>query len=167
MAEDDEDMKAVAMEEFNKTAKAVRKDISTFEASIEQTKAEIEKMNYYVTFYSQPTLPKDIIEKAEANPIEQRNLMQELITKIIPHKITIFTKLRREKGKEMNKPYTSKDYITVKNGAVLAEVHTINVVYYIFYNANGREPIRYAYYLSADVVYNGSEFAIDYIKGLG
>lgn len=167
MAEDDEDMKAMAMEEFNKTAKAIRKDKTTYEGSITAAKKEIERLTILRDYYSSPTLPKDIIEKAEANPTEQRNLVKQLITKIVPHKITTFRKQRREKGKESRKAYNATDIITVKNGAVLVEVHAINGVYYIFYNANGREAIRYAYYLSADVVYTGSEFATDYIKGLG
>ena len=96
-----------------------------------------------------------------------RKLVKELIEKIVPHKITTFRKLRRESGKEIDKPYSANDYITVKNGAVLAEVHTINGLYYIFYNANGRENVRYAYYMGADIVYSGSDFATDYIKGLG
>lgn len=143
MADDDEDMKAMAMEEFNKTAKAIRKEITTFESSIEQAKADIDKLANLKTFYSQPTLPKDVIEKAEANPTEQRNLVKELIEKIIPYKITTFRKKQRESGWK-----TCNQWITVKNGAVLLEVYTINGIYYIFYNANGREAIRYAYYMS-------------------
>ena len=82
----------MAMEEFNKTAKVIRKEITTFENSIEQAKADIYKLTNLKTFYSQPTLPKDVIEKAEANPTEQRNLVKELIEKIIPYKITTFRK---------------------------------------------------------------------------
>lgn len=167
MAGDDDDMRAMAMEEFNKTAKAIRKDKAAYEGSIEAAKAGINRLTILRDYYSSPTLPKDIIEKAEADPVEQRNLVKQLITKIIPHKITTFRKPRREKGKEIGKPYNANDIITVKNGAVLAEVHAINGVYYIFYNANGREAVRYAYYLSADVIYSGSDFATDYIKGLG
>lgn len=148
MAGEDEDMKALAMEEFNKTAKVIRKEISTFESSIEQAKAEIEKLSNLKIFYSQPTLPSDIIEKAEANPTEQRNLIKELIEKIVPYKITTFRKPRRESGKELKKAYCAKDIITVKNGTVLLEVYTINGIYYVFYNANGREATRYAYYMS-------------------
>lgn len=143
MAGDDEDMKAMAMEEFNKTAKVIRKEIITFESSIEQAKADIDKLTNLKTFYSQPTLPKDVIEKAEANPTEQRNLVKELIDKIIPYKITTFRKKQRESGWK-----TCNQWITVKNGAVLLEVYTINGIYYIFYNANGREATRYAYYMS-------------------
>ena len=143
MAGDDEDMKVMAMEEFNKTAKVIRKEITTFESSIEQAKADIDKLTNFKTFYSQPTLPKDVIEKAEANPTEQRNLVKELIEKIIPYKITTFRKKQRESGWK-----TCNQWITVKNGAVLLEVYTINGIYYIFYNANGREATRYAYYMS-------------------
>lgn len=144
MAGDDEDMKAMAMEQFNQTAKEIRKDTKTFENSINAAKAEIEKLANLKIFYSQPTLPSDIIEKAEANPDEQRNLIKELITKIVPYKITTFQKWTREKGKG-----AFKDRITIKNGVVLAEVYTINGIYYVLYNANGKEPVRYAYYMSA------------------
>ncbi len=143
MAGDDEDIKAMAMEEFNKTAKVIRKEITTFENSIEQAKADIYKLTNLKTFYSQPTLPKDVIEKAEANPTEQRNLVKELIEKIIPYKITTFRKKQRESGRKV-----CNQWITVKNGAVLLEIYTINGIYYIFYNANGREATRYAYYMS-------------------
>lgn len=143
MAGDDEDMKAIAMEEFNKTAKVIRKEVIVFENSIEQAKADIYKLTNLKTFYSQPTLPKDVIEKAEANPTEQRNLVKELIEKIIPYKITTFRKKQRESGRK-----ACNQWITVKNGAVLLEVYTINGIYYIFYNANGREATRYAYYMS-------------------
>lgn len=143
MAGDDEDMKAMAMEEFNKTAKVIRKEITIFENSIEQAKADIYKLTNLKIFYSQPTLPKDVVEKAEANPTEQRNLVKELIEKIIPYKITTFRKKQRESGRK-----ACNQWITVKNGAVLLEVYTINGIYYIFYNANGREATRYAYYMS-------------------
>lgn len=164
---DDEDIKAMAMEEFNKTAKAIRKEQNDFQCSIDAAKTEIENLGLLQTFYSQPTLPKDIIEKAEADPTEQRNLVKELIEKIVPHKIATFRKLRRESGKEMAKAYAATDFITIKNGAVLLEVHTINGIYYVFYNANGREAVRYAYYLSADIIYTGSNTASDYVKSLG
>ena len=143
MAGDDEDIKAMTMEEFNKTAKVIRKEITTFENSIEQAKADIYKLTNLKTFYSQPTLPKDVIEKAEANPTEQRNLVKELIEKIIPYKITTFRKKQRESGRK-----ACNQWITVKNGAVLLEIYTINGIYYIFYNANGRKATRYAYYMS-------------------
>lgn len=167
MAGDDEDAKAMAMEQYNRTAKANRKEQQDFQNSIDSTKTEIENLGLLKVFYSQPTLPADIIERAEADPTEQRNLIKELIEKVIPHKITTFRKPRREKGPESKKAYNATDIITVKNGCVLAEVHTINGVFYIFYNANGKEAIRYAYYLSADVVYTESEQATDYIKSLG
>lgn len=167
MAEDDEEMKAMAMEEYSKTAKAIRKEKATYEGSINAAKDEIERLTILRDYYSSPTLPKDIIEKAEANPVEQRNLVKELIEKIVPYKITTFRKLRRESGKEMGKAYAANDYITIKNGAVLLEVYTINGIFYVFYNANGREAVRYAYYLSADVTYTGSSRANEYMKDLG
>ena len=58
MAGDDEDMRTMAMEEFNRTAKGVRQEMKNFEKSIEQAKGELEKLRDLKTFYSQPTLPK-------------------------------------------------------------------------------------------------------------
>ena len=94
--------------------------------------------------------------------MEQRNLIKELVFKITPHKITTFQKYQREKGKGAN-----RNMITMRFGIVLLEVDTINGIYYIFYNANGKEATRYAYYVGTDIVYSGSDFATDYIKGLG
>lgn len=167
MAGDDEELKAMAMEEFNKTTKAIRKEKADYESSINAAKDEITRLTILRDYYSSPTLPKDIIEKAEANPTEQRNLVKELIQKIVPYKITTFKKVRRESGRESTKAYNATDVITVKNGAVLLEVYTINGIFYVFYNANGREAVRYAYYLSADVVYTDSVVADEYVRSLG
>lgn len=158
----DEGLRATLLEQLTNTAKSYRKEKEDYESSIEQAKAEIAKLSILKEIYSQPQLPKDIIEKAEANPLEQRNLIKELIVKITPHKITTFKKYQREKGKGAN-----KDMITMRFGIVLLEVDTINGVYYIFYNANGKDSVRYAYYMGADIVYSGSAFATDYIKSLG
>lgn len=143
-------------------AQSYTKEREGYENNIEQAKAEIEKLTTLKTIYSQPNLPKDVIEKAEANPVEQRNLIKELVFKITPHKITTFQKYQREKGKGAN-----RNMITMRFGIVLLEVDTINGIYYIFYNANGKEATRYAYYVGTDIVYSGSDFATDYIKGLG
>lgn len=131
MAGDDEDMRTMAMEEFNRTAKGVRQEMKNFEKSIEQAKGELEKLRDLKTFYSQPTLPKDYLEQIEGNFTEKRNLVKQLITKIVPYRITTFKKKERESGVK-----TCNKMITVKNGAVLLEVYTIGGVYNVFYNAN-------------------------------
>lgn len=162
MAGDDAEMRAVAMEQYNQTTKTIRKEITDYKNSIDAAKAEIERLSNLKVYYSQPSVPADIIAKAEANPDEQRNLIKELIKKIVPYKITTFRKKQRESGTK-----TCNQWLTIKNGAVLLEVYTINGIYYVFYNANGRDAVRYAYYLSADVVYTGSSVADGYVKGLG
>lgn len=124
MAGDDEDMRTMAMEEFNRTAKGVRQEMKNFEKSIEQAKGELEKLRDLKTFYSQPTLPKDYLEQIEGNFTEKRNLVKQLITKIVPYRITTFKKKERESGVK-----TCNKMITVKNGAVLLEVYTIGGVY--------------------------------------
>lgn len=123
MAGDDEDMRTMAMEEFNRTAKGVRQEMKNFEKSIEQAKGELEKLRDLKTFYSQPTLPKDYLEQIEGNFTEKRNLVKQLITKIVPYRITTFKKKERESGVK-----TCNKMITVKNGAVLLEVYTIGGV---------------------------------------
>lgn len=131
MAGDDEDMRTMAMEEFNRTAKGVRQEMKNFEKSIEQAKGELEKLRDLKTFYSQPTLPKDYLEQIEGNFTEKRNLVKQLITKIVPYRIITFKKKERESGVK-----TCNKMITVKNGAVLLEVYTIGGVYNVFYNVN-------------------------------
>lgn len=137
MAGDDEDMRTMAMEEFNRTAKGVRQEMKNFEKSIEQAKGELEKLRDLKTFYSQPTLPKDYLEQIEGNFTEMRNLVKQLITKIVPYRITTFKKKERESGVK-----TCNKMIIVKNGAVLLEVYTIGGVYNVFYNANSKFQVK-------------------------
>lgn len=143
MAGDDEDMKAMAMEEFNRTAKSIRQDIKNYEKSIEQAKGEVERLSDLKTFYSQPTLPKDYLERMEDNLTEKRNLVKQLITKIVPYSLHTFKKKQRESGSK-----TCNKMITVKNGAMLLEVYTIGGVYNIFYNANSKFDVKTAYYIN-------------------
>lgn len=111
MAGDDEDMRTMAMEEFNRTAKGVRQEMKNFEKSIEQAKGELEKLRDLKTFYCQPTLPKDYLEQIEGNFTEKRNLVKQLITKIVPYRIITFKKKERESGvKTCNKMITVKKW---------------------------------------------------------
>lgn len=133
----DESVLEMAMTEFNKTARTIRKEMSDCDSAIEQIKGEIENLANLKIFYSQPNLPSDIIEKAETDEAEKRKLVKELINKIVPYKITTFTKRHRDKG-----------LVTLNFGVVLLEVYTVNGIYYVFYNANDRGDIRQAYYIS-------------------
>ena len=133
----DESVLAMAMTEFNKTARNIRKEMSDCDSAIEQIKGEIDNLVNLKIFYSQPNLPSDIIEKAETDEAEQRKLVKELINKIVPYKITTFKKQHRDRG-----------LVTLNFGVVLLEVYTVNGIYYVFYNANDRGDIRQAYYIS-------------------
>lgn len=133
----DESVLAMAMTEFNKTAKNIRKEMSDCDSAIEQIKGEIDNLVNLKIFYSQPNLPSDIIEKAETDEAEKRKLVKELINKIVPYKITTFKKQHRDRG-----------LVTLNFGVVLLEVYTVNGIYYVFYNANDRGDIRQAYYIS-------------------
>ena len=133
----DESVLAMAMTEFNKTARNIRKEMSDCDSAIEQVKGEIDNLVNLKIFYSQPNLPSDIIEKAETDEAEKRKLVKELINKIVPYKITTFKKQHRDRG-----------LVTLNFGVVLLEVYTVNGIYYVFYNANDRGDIRQAYYIS-------------------
>ena len=133
----DESVLEMAMTEFNKTARNIRKEMSDCDSAIEQIKGEIDNLVNLKIFYSQPNLPSDIIEKAETDEAEKRKLVKELINKIVPYKITTFKKRHRDKG-----------LVTLNFGVVLLEVYTVNGIYYVFYNANDRGDIRQAYYIS-------------------
>lgn len=133
----DESVLAMAMTEFNKTARNIRKEMSDCDSAIEQIKGEIDNLVNLKIFYNQPNLPSDIIEKAETDEAEKRKLVKELINKIVPYKITTFKKQHRDRG-----------LVTLNFGVVLLEVYTVNGIYYVFYNANDRGDIRQAYYIS-------------------
>ena len=133
----DESVLAMAMTEFNKTARNIRKEMSDCDSAIEQIKGEIDNLVNLKIFYRQPNLPSDIIEKAETDEAEKRELVKELINKIVPYKITTFKKQHRDRG-----------LVTLNFGVVLLEVYTVNGIYYVFYNANDRGDIRQAYYIS-------------------
>ena len=133
----DESVLAMAMTEFNKTARNIRKEMSDCDSAIEQIKGEIDNLVNLKIFYSQPNLPSDIIEKAETDEAEKRKLVKELINKIVPYKITTFKKQHRDRG-----------LVTLNFGVVLLEVYTVNGIYYVFYNANDRGDILQAYYIS-------------------
>ena len=133
----DESVLAMAMTEFNKTARNIRKEMSDCDSAIEQIKGEIDNLVNLKIFYSQPNLPSDIIEKAETDEAQKRKLVKELINKIVPYKITTFKKQHRDRG-----------LVTLNFGVVLLEVYTVNGIYYVFYNANDRGDIRQAYYIS-------------------
>lgn len=143
MAGDDEDMKTMAMEEFNRAAKNIRQEMKNYEKSIEQANSEIEKLSDLKTFYSQPTLPKDYLERMEDNLTEKRNLVKQLITKIVPYSLHTFKKKQRESGNK-----TCNKVITVKNGILLLEVYTVGGIYNIFYNANSKFKVKTAYYIN-------------------
>lgn len=145
MAGDDEDMKTMAMEEFKRNAKNIRQDIKNFEKSIEQAKSELTRLTDLKTFYSQPTLPKDYLEQIERNFAEKRNLVKQLITKIVPYSLNTFKKKERESGSK-----TCNKLITVKNGIILLEVYTIDGVYNVFYNANSKFKVKTAYYVHGE-----------------
>ena len=133
----DESVLAMAMTEFNKTARNIRKEMSDCDSAIEQIKGEIDNLVNLKIFYSQPNLPSDIIEKAETDEAEKRKLVKELINKIVPYKITTFKKQHRDRG-----------LFTLNFGVLLLEVYTVHGIYYLFYNANDRGDIRQAYYIS-------------------
>lgn len=159
---DNESIKEIAMVHYQKKAKAIKAEIDRLDISVAAAKEEIERLENIKTFYSQPSVPEDAITEAEADLTKQRELVKELIEKIIPYKITTLTKPKRESGRG-----AFKENITLKNGVVLLEVYTVRGVFYVLYNANGKGAVRYAYYLSAEITYTNSVMASEYERSLG
>lgn len=122
---------------YAETAKA-KQDIAKTENDIDNAKEEIVNKESLIIYYSTPSLPEDTIAKAEADGAEKRKLVKELIEKIYPHKITTYKVKQR---------YTT-ELKTLRFGVVLLEVHTVNGVIYVFYNANERGKERTAYYIN-------------------
>lgn len=122
---------------YTETAKA-KQDIAKAENDIDNAKEEIVNKESLIIYYSTPSLPEDTIAKAEADGAEKRKLVKELIEKIYPHKITTYKVKQR---------YTT-ELKTLRYGVVLLEVHTVNGIIYVFFNANERGKERTAYYIS-------------------
>ena len=134
----------IAQQDYYNTASKANKEIKDNDNKIEGLRLEIDSINNQITFYSQPSLPEDIVQQADNNFELKRKMIKELITKIVPYKITTFEKYTREKGKG-----AFKDKMIVKHGVVLLEVYTIDGIYYILYNSNQRGNIHNAYYISS------------------
>lgn len=102
---------------------------------IEGLKRDIERFTEYRKAFIQPTIPQDAIEKAEADPLEKRRLVTELIDKIYPYKIETYIS-----------PATNK---VIKNGILLLEVYSIGGLYYILFDGNQRNN-KVAYYMGGN-----------------
>lgn len=122
----------IAKKTYYQTLTKCESEKVEYKHKIEDLKMEKQKLENILTFYSQPTLPKDAIEKAEADPIKKRNLVVELIDRIYPYKINTYVS-----------PVTNK---IIRNGIVLFEVYTINGVYNVLYDGNQRNN-KVAYYI--------------------
>ena len=126
------------MDQYKLTLKAINKDKKDYQTSIEQALNKIESLTNLKAQYENPSISEELIEQAENDDIKKRNLVKELITKIVPYKITTF-KVKERYG---------EGFKTLKNGVVLLEVYTINGIYYVLYNTNERGNNRYAYYMT-------------------
>lgn len=128
----------IAQQNYYETAKKADKEIRETESKIESLRMEVSNIDNQITYYSQPSLPDDIIQQAEENFDLKRKLVKELIYKIVPYKLSTY-KVKERYG---------EGYKTLSYGVVLLEVDTINGIYYILFNANERGETRYAYYVS-------------------
>ena len=123
----------MAKDRYYKTLSKCQNEKEECESKIEGLRKNRERLVLYVQTLSQPTLPTDTIEKAEADPEEMRRLVTELVEKIYPYKIETYVS-----------PATHR---IMKNGVVLLEVHTIAGIYNILYDGNQRND-KTAYYIN-------------------
>lgn len=124
----------IAKDKYYKTLTKCENERAECKDKIEALSAEKLRLENMRTFFNQPTLPKDAIEKAESDPIKMRNLVMELIDKIYPYRITTYVS-----------PATNR---IMRNGIVLLEVYTINGIYNVLYDGNQRNN-KVAYYISS------------------
>ena len=69
----------IAKDKYYKTLTKCENERAECKDKIEALSAEKLRLENMRTFFNQPTLPKDAIEKAESDPIKMRNLVMELI----------------------------------------------------------------------------------------
>ena len=124
----------IAKDKYYKTLTKCENERAECKDKIEALNVEKLRLENMRTFFNQPTLPKDAIEKAESDPIKMRNLVMELIDKIYPYRITTYVS-----------PATNR---IMRNGIVLLEVYTINGIYNVLYDGNQRNN-KVAYYISS------------------
>jgi len=125
----------IAKDKYYKTLTKCENERAECKDKIEALNVEKLRLENMRTFFNQPTLPKDAIEKAESDPIKMRNLVMELVDKIYPYRITTYVS-----------PATNR---IMKNGIVLLEVYTINGIYNVLYDGNQRNN-KVAYYISGN-----------------
>lgn len=130
-----EEVMSIAQKAYYQTLTKCENEKAECKNKIEGFKVDKQRLESMQAFYSQPSLPNDVIEKAESNPTEMRNLVVELVDKIYPYKIESYVS-----------PATNK---VVRNGVVLLEVYTINGIYNVLYDGNQRNN-KVAYYIDGN-----------------
>lgn len=129
----DDDIREMMKEEYYRTLSACKNEKADCESKIKGLEDKREITQRYLTSLKQPTLPDDAIAKAEADPIEKRRLVKELIEKIYPYRIESYVS-----------PATKR---VMKNGVVLLEVYAIDGIYNVIFDGNQRNN-KTAYYIS-------------------
>ena len=130
----DDDIREMMKDEYYRILSASKNEKADCDSKIEGLKDKREMNERFLVSLRQPTLPSDAIAKAEADPMEMRRLVTELIEKIYPYKIESYVS-----------PATHR---VMKNGVVLLEVYAIDAIYYILYDGNQRNN-KTAYYISS------------------
>lgn len=130
----DDDIREMMKEEYYRKLTASKNEKADCESKIEGLKDKREMYQKYLTGLKQPTLPSDAIANAEADPVEMRRLVTELIEKIYPYRIESYVS-----------PATHR---VMKYGVVLLEVYAIDGIYNILFDGNQKNN-KTAYYISS------------------
>lgn len=130
----DDSIREMMQAEYYRLLNASKNEKADCDSKIDGLKDKRDMNERFLTSLRQPTLPDDAIAKAEADPMEMRRLVTELIEKIYPYKIESYVS-----------PATHR---VMKNGVVLLEVYAIDAIYYILYDGNQRNN-KTAYYISS------------------
>lgn len=130
----DDDIREMMKDEYYRILSASKNEKADCDSKIKGFMDKRDLNERFLASLRQPTLPDDAIAKAEADPVEMRRLVTELIEKIYPYRIESYVS-----------PATHR---VMKNGVVLLEVYAIDAIYYILYDGNQRNN-KTAYYISS------------------
>lgn len=134
--EADEDM---ALKMYQQTLKEVKDDNAGIDVAIYKLIDVNNRLKIERESLTKPQYPADIVARAEADDMEKRRVIKELVSKIQPYKITT-----------LKSPASGQ---LLKKGVFVLEVFTVGGIYYILYNGNQKTATKYAYYISSNNAY--------------
>lgn len=138
-----EDVADMALEDYQQTLKEIKKDNAAIDVAISKLTDANSRLKIERECLNKPQYPADIVARAEADDMEKRRIIKELITKIQPYKITTY-----------KSPSSGK---LLRYGVMVLEVYTVAGIYYILFDGNQKKQTKIGYYINGELAqYLGS-----------